>query len=97
MKAVRSVLTAWAGDGGLGGVGLAQRVEHHEVVDDALVTDGGDRNSGLAQPVRVRLALVAQGARGDLGALLLVGGVLVPEPLHGIAAQEVPFLIGEQE
>lgn len=31
----------------------------------------------------------AQRGRGDLGALLLVGRVLVPEPLHAVAAQVV--------
>src|SRR6478736_8569821 len=44
----------------VGGVGLAQGVEHHEVVDDALVSDRGDRDARLAQLVRVGLALVAQ-------------------------------------
>ena len=51
----------------IGGLGLAQGVEHHEVVDDALEADCGDRDAGLAQLVGVRLALVAEdvGAGGD--------------------------------
>jgi hypothetical protein len=44
----------------IGGVGLAQGVEHHEVVDDALVADRGDRDTGLAQLVCVGLTLVAR-------------------------------------
>src|SRR5436309_15965688 len=47
-------------DGGLGGVGAAQGVEHHEVVDDALETHRGDRDAGLTELVGVGLALVAQ-------------------------------------
>jgi zinc/manganese transport system permease protein len=99
-------------DGGLGGVGLAQGVEHDEVVDDALVADRGHRDSGRAELAGVGLAFVAkdvglagdhQGRRqpgqllgrgtqrggGDPCPLVLVSGVLVPEPLHGVPAQEV--------
>src|SRR5688572_12038633 len=47
-------------DGGVRGLGAAQRVEHDEVVDDALVADGGDGDAGGAQLVGVRFALVAQ-------------------------------------
>src|SRR6476619_2088679 len=51
----------------VGGVGLAQGVEHHEVVDDALIADSGDGDVGVAQLVRVGLAFVAQdvGCGGD--------------------------------
>jgi hypothetical protein len=45
------------------GVRAAQRVQHHEVVDDPLVADGGHRHARLAQPGGVRLALVAQDVR----------------------------------
>ena len=31
-------------------MGVGERVEHHEVVDDALVAGRGDRGPGLAQP-----------------------------------------------
>src|SRR5260370_13786895 len=41
------------GDGGSGGVGAAERVEHHEVVRDAVVADGRDSDAGRAQPGRV--------------------------------------------
>ena len=55
------------GCGGAGGVGVGEGVEHHEVVDDALEADRGDRHAGVAELVRVRLALVAQdvGLAGD--------------------------------
>jgi len=48
-------------------VGLAQGFEHDKVVDDALVPDCGDRDSGGAEVVGVGLALVAQdvGLDGD--------------------------------
>ncbi|KOV93014.1 hypothetical protein ADL04_28960 [Streptomyces sp. NRRL B-3648] len=51
-----------------GGVGAGQGVEHHEVVDDALEADCGDRDTGGAEFVGgVGLALVAQdvGLAGD--------------------------------
>ena len=48
------------GGGGLRGVGVAQRVDHHEVVDDALEPDGGHRDPSLAELGGVGLALVAQ-------------------------------------
>src|SRR3954463_11081620 len=51
---------AGLGDGGTGRVRVAERVEHHEVVDRAVVADGRDRDSGGAQARPVRLALVAQ-------------------------------------
>jgi hypothetical protein len=38
----------------VGGVRFAQGVQHHEIVNDALVADGGDRDAYLAQLVRVR-------------------------------------------
>jgi hypothetical protein len=41
-------------------VGAAERVEHHEVVRDAVVADGRDGDAGRAQPGRVGFALVAQ-------------------------------------
>ena len=44
-------------------MGPAQGVQHHEVVDDAPVADGGVGDAGLAQPGRVGLALVAQDVR----------------------------------
>src|SRR4051794_10113906 len=47
-------------DGGLGGVGVAQGVEHHEVVDDALIAGGRDGYAGGAELVGIGLALVAQ-------------------------------------
>src|ERR1039457_3896232 len=37
------------GGGGLRGVGVAQGVDHHEVVDDALVADRGNRDAGGAE------------------------------------------------
>ena len=65
-KAVRRVVTAWwiAASAGLGHGGA---LEHHEVVDDALVADRGDRDTGLPERVGVHLALVAQyiGLAGD--------------------------------
>ena len=39
---------------------VAERVEHQEVVRDAVVADGCDRGSGRAQSRRVGLAFVAQ-------------------------------------
>jgi hypothetical protein len=48
------------GDRRLGGVCSAQRIEHDEVVDDALVADRGHGDAGLAELVRVGLALVAE-------------------------------------
>ena len=55
------------GDGGFGRVGLPKRVEHDEVVDDALVAGRGDGDAGGAEVVGVGLALVAQhvGLTGD--------------------------------
>src|SRR5919109_854507 len=47
-------------DGGAGRVRLAERVEHHEVVDGTVVADGRDRDLGGAQACRVGLALVAK-------------------------------------
>src|SRR5687767_7684630 len=47
-------------DRGLGGVCLAQGVEHHEVVDDGLEAHRGDGDPGFTELVGVRLALVAQ-------------------------------------
>src|SRR5262249_1930232 len=49
------------GDGGPGGVGAAERVEHHEVVCDAVVTDGRNGDAGRAQPRRVSFSLIAYG------------------------------------
>ena len=53
--------------GGSGGGGRAKRVEHHEVVDDALVARRGDIDAGLAELASVRLTLVAEhvGLAGD--------------------------------
>jgi hypothetical protein len=52
------------GRGGLGGVGVAQSVDHDEVVDDALVSDGGDRDADLTELGGVGLrAAAAQGGR----------------------------------
>ena len=48
------------GGGGQSGMGVAQGVDHDEVVDDALVADGGDGDAGLPELGRVGLALVAQ-------------------------------------
>jgi hypothetical protein len=48
------------GDGGLGSVGVGQRVEHREVVDGARVARGCDVDAGRAQFARVVLALVSQ-------------------------------------
>ena len=42
------------------GVRLAERVEHHEVVMDAVVADGCDRDPGEPELCGVGLALVAQ-------------------------------------
>jgi hypothetical protein len=46
------------GDGGACGVGAAERVEHHEVVGDAVVADGRHGDPG-PQACRVGFALVA--------------------------------------
>src|SRR5580700_9677034 len=48
------------GGGGLGGVSVAQGVEHDEVVDSAVIAHRGDRDPGGAQVGGVGLALVAQ-------------------------------------
>src|SRR3954451_6317550 len=55
------------GDGGPGGVGSAQRIEHHEVMDDALVARGRHVHARLTELACVRLTLVAQdiGLGGD--------------------------------
>src|ERR671918_189512 len=50
-------------DRGLGGVGAAEVVDHHEVVDDPLVPGGGYVDAGLPEFARVGLALVAQHVR----------------------------------
>jgi hypothetical protein len=47
------------GDRGARGVGVAERVEHHEVVGDAVVADGRHGDPGRPQAGRVGLALVA--------------------------------------
>jgi hypothetical protein len=47
-------------DGSTGRVRVAERVEHHEVVRDAVVAHGRDRDTGLPQPRRAHLAFVAQ-------------------------------------
>src|SRR3954470_3043569 len=54
-------------DCGAGGVRATQRVEHHEVVDDALIARRGDVDAGLAQPAGVRRAFVTKhvGLAGD--------------------------------
>jgi hypothetical protein len=49
------------GDGGAGGLGAAQGVEHHEVVNDALVAGSGDGDAGGAELGRVGFALVPGG------------------------------------
>jgi predicted ATPase len=48
------------GDGCARGVGLAHRIEQHEVVDDAVVAHGRHRDAGHSQLGGVGLALVAQ-------------------------------------
>lgn len=48
------------GDCRAGGVGLAAWVEHHEVVMDAVVPDGCDRDPGAPELCGVGLALVAR-------------------------------------
>ncbi len=61
--------------------GLAQRVEHHEVVDRAVVADTGGADAGLDELARVGLALVAEHVvlvdddkrLGQAGELLEVG------------------------
>jgi hypothetical protein len=102
------------GDSGLGGMSLAQCVEHDKVVDHSGVADRGYGHARCTKLVTVCLALVAQhigfavddeswrqalevfeggvqrGGR-DLGALGGVGRVLVPEPHHVVAAQEIAF------
>src|SRR3954465_8767835 len=93
-------------------IGLAQGVEHHEVVDDPLVARRRHVDAGRAQLAPVGLTLVAQDVRlggddqrrrqpgelldaraqrrrRDLVALRLFGRVLVPEPLHRVAPEEV--------
>ena len=47
-------------DGGTGRVRVAEGVEHHEVVRDAVVADRGDGDARGAEVRRVRLALIAQ-------------------------------------
>jgi hypothetical protein len=55
------------GDRGLGRIRAGQGVEHHEVVDDALVAHGGDVVAGGPELGGVGLALVPQdvGLVGD--------------------------------
>ena len=86
------------------------RVEHHEVVQRAVVAHAGRAHAGLDQPAAVRLSLVAehvvlvdheeglgkpgqvvergaQGRGGDLGSLVDVREVGIPEPGHGLGAK----------
>jgi hypothetical protein len=49
------------GDRRAGDVSLADRVEHHEVVMDAVVANGRDRDPGTPELCGVGLALVALG------------------------------------
>ena len=55
-------------DGCFGGEGVVKGVDHHEVVDDALIPHRGGRNPCLAELGRVCLALVSQhvGLGGDV-------------------------------
>jgi hypothetical protein len=46
--------------GGSRGAGFAERIEQHEVVDDAVVADSCDGDAGGAELGRVRFAPVAQ-------------------------------------
>src|SRR5215470_4089040 len=48
------------GDGNPDGVNAAERIEHHEVVNDAVVADGRDGDAGRTQPRRIGFSLVAQ-------------------------------------
>ena len=47
-------------DGGGRGLRPPEGVEHHEVVDDGVVTHGRDRDAGLEQTPGVGLSLVAE-------------------------------------
>src|SRR4051794_26779728 len=47
-------------DSGRCGGGLADGVEHHEVVDDAVVADAGGAHAGLGELASIGLALVAK-------------------------------------
>ena len=64
--------------GELAGVGLALVAQHVVLVDD----DERLRQSGELVEAR------SQGRRGDLGALVLLGQVGVPEPRHALGGEE---------
>ena len=60
------------GGGGQGGVGVAHSVDHDEVVNNALVSDGGDRHAGLAELGGVGLASSRSGSASPT--MIIAGG-----------------------